>query len=144
MYSLLHSFFGAIARFARGLRTQLATLTPDVVEITSAIRALLNNPALDVITTLTPDATDNALLVAVRGAFATLFPENAMLQKQPDVAAIGAHVKRLSKYSPDVRDAVVAKVAALVVRDRADLRQNEADLLVQMAVSADKAGRAIR
>lgn len=144
MFPILVTFFTTLSRKLRELRGALASLTPEVLELGAGLRTLFDNPALDVVVTLTPTPTDNAALATVRAALARLFPEDAVTAKADDPTAISKHAARVAKFSPDLRDAVAAKVASLMLQQRTSARQNEADLLVQLAVSADRAGRPIR
>ncbi len=145
MFRLIRLLFSTLAKSARGLRAQLAQLTPDVLEIGAGLRDLFANPGLDVATALTPGGLDNALLAAIRLALAQLFPESQTRARLSDADAIQAHVKEIARLSRPVRDAIAAKLAATIIRERhGDMRQNEADLLVQLAISANRAGAPLR
>jgi hypothetical protein len=114
--------------------------------VTSAIKGVIDNPAFTNLTEITPQQWDNILLERTRAALLVavelLELSKECSKKETDQETIACFIRSLAAKSPQIRNAVLSKLAALIAQDLSEgqINESQADWMVQTRYWSKKEG----
>ncbi|MBE2289347.1 MAG: hypothetical protein IAE95_07315 [Chitinophagaceae bacterium] len=114
------------------------------LQITTSLKEMLESPAADVVTLLIPGEADDLLkrhiITALEKAVMTLTAVNTCAGEGDINARIKCLMTELAKAAPEVRDALLHKLASLITAalDGGRMKQRDYDLYVQAKYTASR------
>ncbi len=114
------------------------------LQITTALKEMLESPAADVVTLLIPGEADDLLkrhmITALEKAVVTLTAMNTCGGEGDINARIRCLIAELAKAAPEVKDALLHKLASLITAalDGGRMKQRDYDLFVQAKYTASR------
>lgn len=114
------------------------------LEVTTALKNMLNSPVLDIVTALIPGTWDDAIRSAMVAALEKSLPYLQVVDKCKDAATLEEMVlcwlTEVRKMPQHVQNALLMKLAALLtaILDNNDLRQSHYDYYLQLLYSGNK------
>lgn len=144
----MFAFFKDFRNWLRGLLTvipaKVKIIVSESLQVTTAIKNILNNPVADVITAIIPGDWDDKLKATVLEAIEKVLPElmavDACKHHTELLPMLECWIDQVRAMPKHLQNATLAKLAALLaaIRDTRGLKQNEYDYYVQLLYSSNK------
>lgn len=139
----MKKFFLRIVTFFSLIIADLAGWVRDnaapALHVTDAIKKMLDDPALDIVTALTATRIDDVFLDKARdllhAAVSVLSATDTCMKKPTPEEQLACFIDRLRNYPPELRSAVLHKLASWIARNWSKengLTEAEADAAIQL------------